>query len=147
MVKFNFFLFLSQILPEYKEKTPDNVTRNYFEMSKQYLKCITTWCFSLAFMDIMYLVFQFHTINDLNSLNSNEINSCITIGVLLHFSLLSSFFFSLSICAIQYFLFNKCFKVYKFIYLKAILFSFGIPALIVIIVLSINKNAYINSNH
>ena len=99
-------------------------------------------------MNILYIVFTFFTIDEktVDDLSDSKKRSCIAIGVLLHYTLLASFFFTLSITITQYFIFYKSFKIYSNIYLKSILFSFGLPIIIVSIVLIINTNAYINPN-
>ena len=95
--------------------------------SRQYLKIITTWCFTIFALDSVYIGFSFYGFNGsaASSLTTSQRNSCITIGVLLHYFLLTTFFFSLSITIIQYLIFYHSFKIFKFIYLKAAGFSFG----------------------
>ncbi len=144
--------------------------------SRQYLKIITTWCFTIFALDSVYIGFSFYGFNGsaASSLTTSQRNSCITIGVLLHYFLLTTFFFSLSITIIQYLIFYHSFKIFKFIYLKAAGFSFGkfelnltlpkiwdecviigffihylkgTPLIIVGIVLAIDYNAYINKQN
>ena len=113
-------------------------------MTNEYLKIITFWCVSLLLMDSLYLSFAFFNF-DQPTTNSMR-GSCIAIGVLLHYFLLSTFCFSLCISTIQYLIFYKIPKIRKFLLLKSIIFSFGFPIIPVAIVLSINKDAYINEN-
>ena len=137
-------------MPTEKEKSLSNFYRfngslkKYSGMTNEYLKIITFWCISLLLMDSMYLAFAFFKFDD-TTIDSMS-GSCIAIGVLLHYFLLSSFCFSLCITTIQYLLFYKIPKIRKFLLLKSILFSFGLPIIPVAIVLSINKDAYINEN-
>ena len=94
-------------------------------MSNEFLKLITTWCLSLLIMDLVYVALASYSFNNaaLSELLTVQNQSCIAIGVLLHYFLLASFCFSLSITIIQYFIFSKSFEIYKFIYLKAMAFS------------------------
>ena len=125
------FFFFRTFIPKSKSQDIiDNsrstfLMKQYTNMSNQFLKLITTWCFSLLSMDIVYLAFTFFKFDSANSLTASERNGCIAIGVLLHFFLICSFCFSLSITSIQYFIFHKSFKIFKFIYVKAATFSLG----------------------
>ena len=96
----------------------------YRSMSNQFLKVITTWCFSLLAMNTVYLAFNFFDFKD--NMSGGEKASCIAISVVLHFFLICSFCFALTISIIQYFIFFKSFTVVKFIYIKAVAFSLGI---------------------
>ena len=58
-------------------------------------------------------------------LSQSKRASCISIGVILHYFLLSSFFFSFSITFLQFFIFYRSFKIIRFVLLKASLFSFS----------------------
>ena len=122
------------------------IFKQYSDMSNQFLKIITTWCFALLIMNSAYIAFTVYTIDDINKLTDLQKNSCIVIGVFLHFFLIASFCLALSISIIQYFIFYKSFKIFKMIYLKAVLFSLVIPSIAVAIVLGIDTNAYINDN-
>ena len=106
---------------------PNIFLSQYAKMSKQLLNLITTWCVCLAGLDVFYIVMASisSNANSYDELMSSKKNACIFTGAMLHFFLLSSFFFSLSISIIQYLiLFNI--HIYTYIYLKAVLFSFGI---------------------
>lgn len=148
--------------------------REYTSMSNQFLKVITTWCFSLLAMNGAYLAFAFFDFTETSASEMTTIkkNSCIAIAVILHYFLLSSFCFALSISVIQYFIFFKSFKIFKHIYIKAVTFSLGIkftllffinftsiqffqqisktilvtPLIVITICLAINVDSYINSN-
>lgn len=101
--------------------------REYTSMSNQFLKVITTWCFSLLAMNAAYLAFAFFDFSETKAseMTTAKKNSCIAIAVILHYFLLSSFCFALSISIIQYFIFFKSFKIFKHIYVKAVAFSLG----------------------
>jgi hypothetical protein len=101
--------------------------RQYQRMSQQYLKIITTWCLSLLIMNCVYIAFSFYKFDNdsIENISDSNRSSCIAIGVLLHYFLLVSFFFSLSITVLQYYIIYKCFKIIRFVYLKAFVFSFG----------------------
>ena len=100
------------------------VFKQYSQMSNQFLKIITTWCLSLLIMNGAYLAFTFFDFNvEIDQMTTYQKNSCIVIGVFLHFFLIASFCFALCISIIQYFIFYKSFKIFKFIYIKAVLFS------------------------
>ncbi len=103
----------------------DSEIRNH--MSRQLMNVITTWFFSLLVLDCVYLAFNFFDFGKAtaDTLDGALLNSCITIGALLHFSLLCSFCLSLSISFLQYYLYFKSFRMLKFIYAKAICFSLG----------------------
>jgi hypothetical protein len=92
----------------------------YAKMSNQFLRLLTTWCFTILILDATYLAFTFFNYNNLSDSNRS---SCIAIAVIMHFFLICSFCFSLSITIIQYFIFYKSFKIFKFIYWKAVSFS------------------------
>jgi len=121
--------------------------KQYSDMSQQFLKVITTWCLTLLIMNCSYIAFNFFEITDIDEMTTSQQNSCIAIGVFLHFFLIASFCLAMSISIIQYFIFFKSFKIFKFIYLKAFLFSITVPAISISIVLGINKNAYIHTNN
>ncbi len=120
--------------------------KQYSDMSQQFLKVVTTWCFTLLIMNSSYIAFTFYEIADVSLMTTSQQNSCIIIGVFLHFFLITSFCLAMSISIIQYFIFYKSFKIFKYIYLKAVLFSLVVPITAVSIVLGIDKNAYINTN-
>ena len=86
-------------------------------MSNQFLRIITTWCISLLFMNAAYLAFTFFdfSVDSIEDLTAQQTNSCIAIGVLLHFFLIASFCFALTISFIQYFIFFKSFNFVRFI--------------------------------
>lgn len=94
-------------------------------MSNQFLRIITTWCISLLIMNGAYIAFTFFDFNgaEIDEMKTSQRNSCIIIGVFLHFFLIASFCFALCISIVQYFIFYKSFKIFKFIYLKAVMFS------------------------
>jgi hypothetical protein len=128
---------------------PTNFLDQYYIMSKQYLRIVIIWCFTILVMNSTYIafsVFDFGDVVSIDDMSSSKKASCISIGVILHFFLLSSFCFSFSITILQFCIFYRSFKVIKFVLLKAAAFSFGIPLLIVTIVLSIDVNAYIHPN-
>lgn len=103
----------------------DSEIRNH--MSRQLMSVITTWFFSLLLLDSVYLAFTFFDFGQAthDSLAASMLDACISIGVLLHFFLLCSFFLSLSISFLQYYLYFKSFRMLKCIYTKAIVFSLG----------------------
>lgn len=96
----------------------------YSSMSKQYLKIISCWCLTLLIMNCVYIAFSLFKFEDVD-INEQKKSSCIAIGVLLHYFLLCSFCFSLCITIIQFFIIYKSFKVFRFLFIKASLFSFG----------------------
>lgn len=121
----------------------------YALMSKQYLKIVIVWCCSLLMMNCMFLAFTFYKIDQvatISDLSDSQESSCIAIGVLLHYSLIASFCFSFCITLVQFLIIYKSFKVFKFIFLKSLVFSLGIPLVIISIVLGIDRMAYINPN-
>ena len=133
----------------YLQSSKSYLMNQYASMSRQYLKIITTWCFTIFALDTVYIgftFFDFKNVTSIDDMTKGQQSSCIAIGVLLHFFLLCTFFFSLSITIIQYLLFYKSFTVFRFLYLKAISFSLSGPLIIVAIVLIIDYNAYINPN-
>jgi hypothetical protein len=131
----------------YLKKVTLTIIEQYSEMSKQYLKTITTWCSTLLIMNIFYVAFTFFTFDSIYEMTSNQKSSCIAIGVILHFTLLSSFLFTFTITITQYLIFFKNFLIYSQIFPKSCSFSYGIALIIVIINLSIDSSAYINSNN
>ena len=131
----------------YLKKVTLTIIEQYSEMSKQYLKTITTWCSTLLIMNIFYVAFTFFTFDSIYEMTSKQKNSCIAISVILHFTLLASFLFTFTITITQYLIFFKNFLIYSQIFLKSCSFSYGIALIIVIINLSIDSNAYINSNN
>jgi hypothetical protein len=96
-------------------------------MSKQFLSVITTWCFSILAMNVFYIVFAVvsNKPSTYDELKTQYKTTCITVGVFLHYFLLSSFFFSFSITVVQYILLVKMGTFIKYIYWKAVVFSFG----------------------
>jgi len=108
------------------------------------MSVITTWFFILLVLNCVYLAFNFFDFQE--NMPEWKVNSCIAIGVLLHYFLICSFCLALSISFLQYYLYFKSFRMLKWIFVKAILFSFSLPLLSIIIVLSINTRAYINVN-
>ncbi len=120
----------------------DSEIRNH--MSRQLMNVITTWFFNLVVLNCVYLAFNFFEYRD--DMSQATKNSCIAIGVLLHYFLICSFCLALSISFLQYYLYFKSFRMLNFIFLKAILFSFSLPLLCVTIVLSIDTKAYLNVN-
>ena len=113
----------------------NNLTRNetnkllnqYASMSKQFLNLIITWCFTMLAMNIFYIVFAVvsNKPSTYEELKTQYKTTCITIGVFLHYFLLCNFFFSLSITVIQYIIFVRFGTLIKYVYLKAVIFSFG----------------------
>lgn len=103
----------------------DSEIRNH--MSRQLMNVITTWFFSLLLLDSVYLAFAFFDFGAAShdTLGPSQLDACIAIGALLHFSLLCSFCLSLSISFLQYYLYFKSFRMLKCIYTKAIVFSLG----------------------
>lgn len=96
----------------------------YTKMSNDYLKMITAWCFSLLVMNCVYIAFSFFKFEDIDVKESRRA-SCIAIGVLMHYFLLSSFCFSVCITLVQFLIVYKSFKVFRFIFIKALAFSYG----------------------
>ena len=132
-----------------KTRTQNGLLEAYADMSKQYLKLITVWCVNLLLMNCFYIAFSLYKIDDVSSINelsNSRKASCIAIGVLLHYFLLCSFLFSLTISIVQYIILCRSFKVYKHILIKAIVFSISLPLVPVIIILAYNNMAYINVN-
>lgn len=123
--------FSSKFLPTKKSPHPVRVPRTDSEirnhMSRQLMNVITTWFFVLLTLDCVYLAFAFFDFDAASGkdLSEHKINMCIFIGVLLHFFLICSFCLALSISFLQYYLYFKSFRMLKFIFLKAIVFSFG----------------------
>jgi hypothetical protein len=113
------------MLPSDKEpvvpKTKNGIMEAYSDMSKQYLKLITMWCLSIFCMNIFYIAFSFFKFDD--ATNAGTRASCIVIGVFLHYFLIMSFCFSFTISVVQYIILCRSFKIYKYILLKAIIFS------------------------
>lgn len=116
------------LIPNSKSEN-SNQKSEFQLMYNQKLKLITTWCFVLLIMNAFYIAFAYVSSNaqSYNELNTKSRDVCISIGVILHFSLLSSFFFSFLITLLYYvlFFFNIP-RYYKHIYLKGIALSFGI---------------------
>ena len=132
---FNLFYFLNlrNLLPVYQHQVVavriSSLMEQYAKMSKQYLKIITVWCTSLLVMNCVYIafaLFKFDDVINVNDLSEYKKSSCIAIGVLLHYFLLASFCFTFTITLIQYFIVYKSFKIFNYIFLKSLLFSFGI---------------------
>ncbi len=109
-----------------EKQNPNSFLSQHAIMFKQFLNIITTWCFSLVGMNIFYIVMASisNSANSYDELMSSKKSICIFTGVMLHYFLLSSFFFSLSISILQYLILYNI-KLYGYIYLKAFLFSFG----------------------
>jgi hypothetical protein len=107
-------------------KSKNGIMEAYASMSKQYLRLVTTWCFSILFMNCFYIAFSlFKFDDDVKNMDSSRKASCIAIGVFLHYFLLMSFCFSFTISVVQYIILCRSFKIYKHILLKAIVFSLG----------------------
>jgi hypothetical protein len=124
--------FLRSFLPNPDKKnlfrkTSSAIIDRYTNMSKQYLKTITTWSITLLAMNVMYLAFSFFHFetNSAGELLESEQGSCIAIGIMLHYSLLSIFCFTFAITFSQFLIFYKSFVVYSNIHLKSIAFSYG----------------------
>ncbi len=128
----------------YLQTSKSLLMTDYANMSRQYLKIITTWCLTIFAMDSVYIAFTFYNFKS-TTLTTSQTNSCITIGVLLHYFMLSTFFYSLTITIIQYLIFYHSFKIFKYVYLKATVFSLGGPLIIVACVLAVNYQAYVTS--
>lgn len=92
-------------------------------MSKQLLHLITIWCFSLVGMNVFYIVMS-SVGNSASSYEALKTGSCIVIGVMLHYFLLASFFFSLSISILLY-LTAFILRSYSNVFSKACAFSLG----------------------
>ena len=108
--------------------TGSNLMEHFSSMSKQYLQIITAWCFCLLVMNCLYIAFSFFDFGDATSvseLSDQKKSSCISIGVLLHYFLLCSFCFSMCITLIQFFIVYRSFTIFRFLFLKSSLFSFG----------------------
>ncbi len=133
----------------YLKKVTHSIIEKYSEMSSEYLKTITIWCFTLLLMNVFYVAFTFYSPFETgrDEMSSSQIQTCIAIGVMLHFTLLSSFLFTLAITCIQYLIFFKSFLIYSHLFVKSCSMAYGISLLIIIINLSIDSNAYINSNN
>lgn len=97
----------------------------YAAMSKQYLKIVIAWCFSLLMMNCTFLAFTFYKIDQVATMTESQKGSCIAIGVLLHYSLVASFCFSFCITLVQFLIIYKSFKIFKQIFLKSLVFSMG----------------------
>ncbi|CAF1044931.1 unnamed protein product [Brachionus calyciflorus] len=119
--------------------------KQYVGMSKDFLNIFSTWCLTLLIMNCVYLGFTFFKFEQVDT-NLTTRASCITIGVLLHFFLLSSFCLSFCLNFIQFLIIYKSFKVFRYLFLISTTISFGIPLLIVVIVISIDREAYISPN-
>jgi hypothetical protein len=120
--------FYRTILPN-KDKnstSTNHILEAYENMSKQYLKLITSWCISILLMNCFYIVFSLYKIDDVanvKDLDSGRQATCIAIGVILHYFLLSSFCFSFAISVVQYVILCRSFKIYKYILFKSIIFA------------------------
>jgi hypothetical protein len=87
-------------------------------MFEDYFQTFVTFCVTLLFLNIIYIVFSTLTL-------SNNLIACILFGVLLHYILLSSFMWMLSLGVLQYLLYNKVFVSINNFFKKSLFFAFG----------------------
>ena len=135
LVRFNIEIFRSILPTPVKDELGkprssgySGLMEQYAMMSKQYLKIVVAWCFALLTMNCVFLAFTFYKIDNVSSvsnLTESRKESCIAIGVLLHYSLLTSFLLSFCITLIQFLIIYKSFKIFKHIFIKSIVFSMG----------------------
>ncbi|XP_058010608.1 adhesion G-protein coupled receptor G4 [Ahaetulla prasina] len=99
-------------------------------------KILVNLCFALLMLNLAFLV------NSWLAMFQNR-GLCITVAVTLHYFLLSAFTWMGLEAVNMYFALVKVFKVYiPYYMLKFSIAGWGIPALIVIVVLSINRDFY-----
>ena len=105
-------------------------------MFDYYVQILISLSFTLLFMNTFYIVFS--TVSS----KKEGLPYCITISVILHYLLLSSFCWMLSFALLQYLTFNKVFVVIKNYYLYTVVFSLGAPLIPIITILSIDWRLY-----
>ena len=144
-----------------KALSTNELMSHYSTMSKEYLQIITAFCLCLLIMNCVYIAFALFDIDKGLIVNTNQTSattsttaivsnerksSCIAIGVLMHYFLLASFCFSSCITLIQFFIVYRSFSIFRWLFIKSSVFSFGVPLLVIAIVLGIDTNAYVNPN-
>ena len=87
-------------------------------MFDHYIEILVSLSLSLLSMNIAYIVFS------LISWSTQEV-LCVVFGALLHYFLICSFCWMLSLAILQYLMFVKVFVMVNKFYLKATLFSMG----------------------
>lgn len=87
-------------------------------MFDYYIELLVSLSASLLLMNIFYIVFTFL---DWHS----YLTSCMTIGVILHYTLLNSFCWMLCFSLLQYLTYNRVLTLIDRFYLKSAIFSMG----------------------
>jgi hypothetical protein len=99
-------------------KSKSNEYQSTGFMFDYYVKLLISLCVNLLAMNIVYVVFSRVKWNE-------NLVGCMFCGVLLHFSLLSSFGWMLCFAILQYLSFNKVLIVINNYFLKSTIFSLG----------------------
>jgi hypothetical protein len=131
---FTFFRFIKFSL--FKSNC-DKPTWENFQRSERHgivHRCLMILAVCLLATNVLYVVNSFLTLKN-----------CVFISALLHYFTLTSFMQLLSISSSQYITLTKIFdyKIHKF-FLKSLLFTFGMPLFIPIILLSLEPRIYEN---
>lgn len=113
-----------------------SLTIGYKSMFDFYIQVLISLSFCLLFMNMFYIVFS--TIE----WTKHGHATCITIAVLLHYFLLSSFAWMLSFAVLQYLTFNKVFVMVRNYYLWAACFSLLSPLIPIGVILGIDWRLY-----
>ena len=87
-------------------------------MTNDFVKLVTVWCTSLLLMNIFYMAFAYFEIN-IDSVDDKS-DSCIVIGVFLHYFLLTSFCLSLIISIAQYIILNRNYFIIHNLLIKSV---------------------------
>jgi hypothetical protein len=129
------------ILIEYlKRKHKFKSNRQPKFMFDYYVEIIITLSASLLIMNIFYILFSLITWD-------RYISFCVIVGALLHYSLLSSFCWMLSLAFLQYLIFNKVLVIVNRYYAMSAGLALGLPLLIVGIIMAVDWKFYLHPNN
>lgn len=109
-------------------------------MFDYYVEIIITLSASLMVMNIFYILFSFITWD-------KYMNWCLFIGALLHYSLLSSFLWMLSLAFLQYLIFNKVLVIVNRYYAMSAGLALGLPLIIVGVIMAVDWKFYLHPNN
>ncbi|RNA36634.1 G-coupled receptor -like protein [Brachionus plicatilis] len=132
-------VYLSDKIKRLKHQRFNSNENRFKLMFDYYIEILICLSISLFLLNLFYVIFSFLKWDE----NSN---SCMTIGVLLHYFLLGSFSWMLSLSILQYFTFNRIFVTIQNYFIKALIFSLGAPVIPIGIILSINWELYKHPN-
>jgi G protein-coupled receptor 64 len=109
-------------------------------MFDYYVELIITLSASLLIMNISYILFSFITWD-------KHMTLCLLVGSLLHYSLLSSFFWMLSLSFLQYLIFNKVLVIVNRYYAMSAGLALGLPLIIVGVIMAVDWKFYLHPNN